>query len=77
MVDDVRVLKDLDELVDALIERRRDLRLSQVEVAERIGSSASSVSLWESGKATPGSVSLFAWADALGVDLALVPRGDR
>lgn len=73
---DVRVLASLDELVNALTARRYVLGLSQTVLAEKVGTVQSAVSEWETGKSKPGGPTLFAIADVLGCDLALVPRGD-
>lgn len=67
----------LGDLVAELTARRRALGLSQAELALRLGTTQSAVSEWETGQAKPSGMSLFAIADVLGCDIALVPRGDR
>lgn len=72
----VHVVADLPALTALLSAQRRTLGVSQKEVAARLGTQQSAVSEWESGLVEPGGASLFALADALGCDIALLPRGD-
>ncbi len=44
--------------------------LTQQGLADKVGVSDAAVSMWESEKATPGTVNLAAIADACGVSLA-------
>lgn len=56
--------------------RRRQIELSQIQVAQRAGVSMQAVSLWEKDKATPSSTNLQALADALSCDVNWLLRGD-
>lgn len=71
----VRVVS-LNDLLAAFVARRRDLGISQDELADRLGTSQSAISLWEIGRIKPNGTSVFAIAAALDCDLALVPRGE-
>jgi Zn-dependent peptidase ImmA (M78 family)/DNA-binding XRE family transcriptional regulator len=51
-------------------ESREKLGLSQAQLAERLGRTQTSVSLWESGKRTAGLDDLIDVADALGVEVS-------
>lgn len=73
----VHIVGDLAGLMALLATQRRTLGLSQKALAVQLGTQQSAVSEWESGLVEAGGVSLFALADALGCDIALVPRGDR
>jgi transcriptional regulator with XRE-family HTH domain len=57
----------LPEIIQA---HRGRLRLSQSELAQRVGVRQATVSEWESGKSAPGAVKLVALADVFGVDTA-------
>lgn len=72
----VHVVADLPALMALLSAQRRTLGVSQKALATQLGTQQSAVSEWESGLVEAGGASLFALADALGCDLALVPRGD-
>jgi len=56
----------LKPLIDALIERRKGLGLSQLDVDRLSGWAAGGCSKYEVGMRTPGMVSLSIWAQALG-----------
>ncbi len=58
-------------------ETREELGLSQAQLAERLGRTQTSVSLWESGKRTAGLDDLIHLADALGVDVNRFLPPDR
>lgn len=72
----VHVVSDLPTLMGLLSAQRRTLGVSQKALAAQLGTQQSAVSEWESGLVEAGGASLFALADALGCDLALVPRGE-
>jgi transcriptional regulator with XRE-family HTH domain len=59
----------LEELIQKLIQTRKDLGLSQREVAKRAGLRQSMISEWETGTHEPKFRSLQAWAQALGLQL--------
>ncbi len=67
-------LRDYDDLIATLGRSRETQRISQHEIARRTSISQGCVSEWFSGKATPTARHLCELADALGYDLALVPR---
>lgn len=72
----VHVVADLPALTALLSAQRRTLGVSQKALAGQLGTQQSAVSEWESSLVEPGGASLFALADALGCDLAVIPRGD-
>ena len=72
---DLEIGKDIDEaealsrIVGAMIEQRRELNLSQQELAELCGIPHSSVARIESGKSTPNLSTLLKIFDRLGLQL--------
>ena len=72
---DPEIGKDIDEaealsrIVGAMIEQRRELNLSQQELAELCGIPHSSVARIESGKSTPNLSTLLKIFDRLGLQL--------
>lgn len=58
-------------------ETREKLGLSQAQLAERLGRTQTAVSLWESGRRTPGLDDLIEIADALGVDVTTLLPPNR
>jgi ribosome-binding protein aMBF1 (putative translation factor) len=56
-----------DELIEALIVRRKELALSQSDLDQMIGVSESMVAKWESKSRLPGAFFFMCWAKALGV----------
>lgn len=65
------------DLLPQLIERRRQLGLTQGELEDRIGVTGCLVGKWECGMRTPGAFLLGCWAEALGARLVIVPRTGR
>jgi transcriptional regulator with XRE-family HTH domain len=61
-------------LVSALVDRRKELGLSQRQLDQMIGVSESMVAKWESGMRFPTTKSLERWASALGFQVQLRPR---
>jgi transcriptional regulator with XRE-family HTH domain len=59
------------ELVAELVRRRQDAGLTQSDVAERIGTSQSTVAKLETHTHDPKLTTLVRWARAVGVDLAV------
>jgi transcriptional regulator with XRE-family HTH domain len=55
----------------ALIEARAKARLTQAELADRIGTNQANISRWEGGAATPNVNTLRRIADALGFKLVI------
>jgi transcriptional regulator with XRE-family HTH domain len=71
------VVQDLDEMLVLMANQRKSDRLTLRAVVARMGttnSSGASVCQWEHGVARPRADLLFAWADALGLDISLIPR---
>ena len=52
-----------------LLSRRQVLKLSQPQLADRLGISLATMKRWESGHVTPSAMNLFQWADALGIEI--------
>jgi DNA-binding XRE family transcriptional regulator len=71
----VHIVSDPTVLLALLAAKRRVAGISQQELAKELGTTQSAVSEWETGKSGISGVSLFAIADVLDCDLALVPRG--
>lgn len=67
------------ELVEALLRARRRAKLSQAEVAARMGTTESAVSRLESGRTKPSTRTLERYADATGhrVRITLTPAASR
>lgn len=62
------------EICGALKQRRRSLKLRQIDVAEAAGYSEWQVGRWESGKTMPRTRTLLDWCGALGVKLQVAER---
>ena len=67
--------RHVDPVIQALIDRRHALDLSQFQVAERMGRDAGQISGYERGANTPGLRVLADWAAALGVELTVREAG--
>jgi len=59
----------LKPLIDALIERRRSLGLSQLDVDRRAGWAVGLCAKYECGMRTPGMIPISIWAEALNAHL--------
>jgi hypothetical protein len=71
------VVRDYDQLVATLAASRESQRITYAEVASRMGGTyLQQVFNWLSGGSECRARRLFAMADALGYDLALIPRED-
>ena len=64
-------------LVQALIERRRALDMTQREVDTAMGVSQCMIAKWESEKRFPTTTSLIKWAAALGMKVQLVTTSKK
>ena len=69
--------EDQDEVLAALVERRRRLGLSQTTVAARMGTSQSAVARLEAGGSDPRLSTLTRYAAALGTTVSYAVRGER
>lgn len=69
-------LTDLTRLANAVWTMRRKRGLTQEQLGARIGKTEMTISLIELGKSGCKIATLIDIADALGYDLALVPRED-
>jgi transcriptional regulator with XRE-family HTH domain len=69
---------DVDELLERLVGLRRSLRLSQTEVAARMGTSQSALARLEAGQSDARLSTITRYAAALDADVgfALRPRDD-
>ncbi|HEX8416490.1 MAG TPA: helix-turn-helix transcriptional regulator [Methylobacterium sp.] len=59
------------DLAFAMAEARHQAKLSQAEVAERIGTSQAMVARWETGQSAPTTTSLRRFAEATGTRLRI------
>lgn len=57
-------------LVGLLFRRRKELGISQEDLAARLKAGRRSFQRWEDGRAAPSGKRLFQWASALGVEIA-------
>lgn len=70
------LLRDYEQFMAHLAHAREDNGLSQTDLAKMLGITFGAIAHWEHGRrAVPGR-QLFALANALGYDLALIPRED-
>lgn len=72
---EITVVRNLDELMALTKAARKSLRLSQASVARLIGRGQATLAQWETGRRDPGGAGMFDLVNALGWDVALVPRG--
>jgi len=70
-------IRDHFRLAAQVLRRRRELRLTQQELAARVGVHQSEISKIERGAASPGYRMLVKLAEGLHSDLAFVPRAKR
>jgi DNA-binding XRE family transcriptional regulator/carbonic anhydrase/acetyltransferase-like protein (isoleucine patch superfamily) len=61
-------------IICTLVARRKELEMSQIELAEKVGISQTTLSRIESGDATPGLNTVYKIGMALGMDFKLVPK---
>lgn len=73
MTDPIRIT-DPAALSQAVRDLRADSGLSQSAFAARVGVSRKQVEMWLAGKNLPGAHSMLKLAEALGCDLAFIPR---
>tara|TARA_R100000773_G_scaffold41359_1_gene37845 strand:+ start:1263 stop:1796 length:534 start_codon:yes stop_codon:yes gene_type:complete len=59
------------ELVKALITKRKKFRVDTMTVSQMIGVADSLVGDWERGRKFPSAANLFAWCNALEIDLVM------
>jgi transcriptional regulator with XRE-family HTH domain len=65
-------VSDLEAVRRSLTLRRASLKLSQAEVAKRMGTTQSAVSDLESGRAAPSVSTLSRYAEAVGLRMRIV-----
>ncbi len=70
-------LKPEFELIESIVRRRMELRMTQKELADRLGTGQAAISRIESGNTNPTLTSLVEIAEALDSDLHIVlePKG--
>jgi transcriptional regulator with XRE-family HTH domain len=73
-VAEAEALRNHFRLAAQLLHRRRELRLTQEQLADRVGIHQSEISDIERGAASPGYRTLTRLADGLDADFVLVPR---
>ena len=59
------------DFVSVFVRRRNDLRLSQADVADRIGCHEKLISKWETKLVAPTTKLFIAWAEALGYEVCI------
>ncbi|MGB3464082.1 MAG: helix-turn-helix domain-containing protein [Cyclobacteriaceae bacterium] len=64
----------LKDVVTDMVERRRELGLTQEDLDHLLGVSERQVSKWECGNRTPLAFHLYCWADALQGKIKFVPH---
>ncbi len=64
----------IDQLIGVLAERRRELNLTQRELALRMGVVQSALSGWEHHTGEPSMRKLWLWAGVLGVEIVARPN---
>jgi DNA-binding XRE family transcriptional regulator len=69
-------IRDHFRLASQVVRRRKELRLTQRQLAARVGVHQSEISNIERGAASPGYRTLVKLADGLHADFALVPRAE-
>lgn len=69
-------IRDHFRLAAQVVRRRKELQLTQQQLAKRVGIHQSEISNIERGAASPGYRTLVKLADGLHADLAFVPRPD-
>jgi transcriptional regulator with XRE-family HTH domain len=69
-------LRDYDDLIVRLRNSRNSRRISQAALGRRVFRSQPAISNYEGGTRIADGAALFDIADALGCDLALIPRED-
>lgn len=58
-------------IISALRDRRKELKISQVNLGERMGYGPNIIWSWETGYSTPSLRRLMDWTQALGLELTL------
>ena len=69
--------EELSNLVGELVEARRRLNVTQVDLSGTLGITPVSVSGWEARHDLPTPINLFLWARALGYAVAIADRSRR
>jgi hypothetical protein len=67
----------LRKMVAQLVQRRRALGLSSLDVDDIIGCADHLTAKWECGLRAPTSFNLMCWAESLGCQWVLVPLNDK
>ncbi len=70
-------LKPEFELIESIVRRRMELKMTQKELADRLGTGQAAVSRIESGNTNPTLTSLVEVAEALDSDLHIVLKPKR
>lgn len=60
-------------IIDPLVQRRKELGLSQVALSDLIGVDEGQVAKWETLNRRPNGFSLLCWCDALEMDIEVKP----
>ena len=64
-------------IISDLIAKRREKRLSQADLAQRMCVATSQIQKWEANERAPRTDTLTMWAEALGCALALVETSGK
>lgn len=64
-------------MVQQLIDRRHELKLSQEELSFQIGCAKSLIHKWEQFKRQPSGFMLGCWVDALGMEITVAKKREQ
>ena len=68
------IIRTPSEIGEVLRRRRQERGHTLLGAAHRVGTRTARLSEWEHGQRTPNAATLIRYANALGYDVALVPR---
>jgi transcriptional regulator with XRE-family HTH domain len=68
------LLRDYDEAITTLAALREEKGVTVMQIAAHTGASRRQIYHWLKGSCEPGARRLIAYANALGYDIALIPR---
>jgi DNA-binding transcriptional regulator YiaG len=72
--EETEVTDSYSSMVAQLVDRRKDLGISQESLADTIGCATSLIHKWEQYKRVPSGFMLTCWLDALGCTIKICPK---